>query len=196
MSQKWKVGIFLFHDVEVLDFAGPFEVFSVTYANNGEKPFDVTTVSETGELLQARNGLRIQPDYHFQNAPKFDILVIPGGPGTREIEHNQKVIKWIEGQMQSVSLMTSVCTGAFLLAKAGLLTNLKCTKHWGSLERLQKEYPDIDVKAGVKFIDEGNIITSAGISAGINMSFHVLQRLVGREIAKATAHRMEYDIEL
>ncbi|UOQ50184.1 DJ-1/PfpI family protein [Gracilibacillus caseinilyticus] len=196
MSKKWKVGIFLFNDVEVLDFAGPFEVFSVTYDNNGEKPFDVKTVSETGEMVQARNGLRILPDYHFENAPEFDILVIPGGSGTREIEHNQKVIHWIQQQMQSVTLMTSVCTGAFLLAKAGLLTKRKCTTHWGSLERLQKEYPAIDVKSEVKFVDEGNIITSAGISAGINMSFHVLQRLVGKETANATAHRMEYDMEL
>ena len=125
-NKQWRVGIFLFDEVEVLDFAGPFEVFSVTSLENDEKPFIVETVSEKGNIVYARNGLKVQPDYNFDNMPQFDILIIPGGPGAREKEiHNENVIKWIADQMQNVQIMTSVCTGALLLAKAGLLKGKK-----------------------------------------------------------------------
>ena len=185
----------MFDDVEVLDFAGPFEVFSVTALENGEKPFIVETISEKGNIINARNGLKVQPDYSFDNMPRFDILIIPGGLGAREREiHNKKVIKWIANEMKNVQLMTSVCTGALLLAKAGLLKGKKGTTHWASLERLENEFPEVDVQRGVKFVDEGNIITSGGISAGINMSFHIVKRLSGSKVAQETAERMEYDI--
>ncbi|WP_312092129.1 DJ-1/PfpI family protein [Niallia sp.] len=194
---QWKVGIFLFNDVEVLDFAGPFEVFSVTTKEDGTKPFLVKTISENGQMIHARNGLKVLPDYSFDTMPKFDILIIPGGPGAREREvHNENVIQWISQQMDVVELMTSVCTGALLLAKVGLLDGKKATTHWASLERLEKEYPQVSVVKNVKFVDEGKIITSGGISAGINMSFHIVKRLVGAEITKKTAKRMEYDIEI
>lgn len=196
-QQKWRVGILLFDDVEVLDFAGPFEVFSVTVLENNEKPFIVETVSEKGNTINARNGLKVQPDYGFENMPLFDILIIPGGLGAREREiHNTHIIKWIADQKQKVQLMTSVCTGALLLAKAGLLKNKKCTTHWASLDRLEKEFPDVDVQQGVKFVDEGDIVTSAGISAGINMSFHIIRRLLGSDVAQNTASRMEYDLDM
>ncbi|WP_221568911.1 DJ-1/PfpI family protein [Alkalihalobacillus sp. TS-13] len=194
-TKQWRVGIFLFHDVEVLDFAGPFEVFSVTTLENGDKPFVVNTISEQGNLICARNGLKVQPDFNFENMPPFDILIIPGGLGAREREiHNDHVIKWIENEKENVQLMTSVCTGSLLLAKAGLLKGKKATTHWSSLERLKKEFPEVVVQHGVKFVDEGNIVTSGGISAGINMSFHIVKRLLGTEVAKETAKRMEYDI--
>lgn len=129
--------------------------------------------------------------------PAFDILIIPGGIGAREREvHNEQVIQWIREQMQQVELMASVCTGAFLLAKAGLLTGKRATTHWASLERMEKDFPEVVVQKGVKFVDEGNIVTSAGISAGINMSFHIIKRLVGAEVAEQTAKIMEYDIVL
>ncbi|MED1783487.1 DJ-1/PfpI family protein [Brevibacillus fortis] len=197
-SKQWRVGIFIFDDVEVLDFAGPLEVFSVTsMENDSHTPFLVKTVSEKGNMIQTLNGLKVQPDYSFDNMPVFDILIIPGGVGAREREvHNEQVINWIREQMQQVELMASVCTGAFLLAKAGLLTGKKATTHWVSLERLEKEFPEVIVQKGVKFIDEGNIVTSAGISAGINMSFHIIKRLVGAEVAEQTAKTMEYDIVL
>ncbi|UJL47101.1 DJ-1/PfpI family protein [Virgibacillus sp. NKC19-16] len=194
-NRQWKVGIFLFDNVEVLDFAGPFEVFSVTTSENGEKPFAVETISEVGNMVSARNGLKVQPDYSIDNMPQFDILIIPGGLGAREREiHNENVIKWIANQKQNVQLMTSVCTGSLLLAKAGLLKNKKCTTHWASLERLEKEFPEVDVQRDVKFVDEKDIITSGGISAGINMSFHIVKRLLGDKVAQKTAKRMEYDI--
>ncbi|MGN7891901.1 DJ-1/PfpI family protein [Bacillus sp. 22475] len=196
MMNKWSVGIFLFNEVEVLDFAGPFEVFSVTEVNE-EKPFTVYTVSENGEMITARNGLKVQPDYSIENLPPVNILIIPGGLGAREYEiKNEIVIKWIRQQMKEVTLMTSVCTGALLLAKAGLLEGLKATTHWASIEKFQNEFQNVEVIENVKFVDEGHIITSAGISAGINMAFHIVKNLLGMHVAEDTAKRMEYDISL
>ncbi|ANC08318.1 MULTISPECIES: DJ-1/PfpI family protein [Bacillus] len=196
MMNKWSVGIFLFNEVEVLDFAGPFEVFSVTEVNE-EKPFTVYTVSENGEMITARNGLKVQPDYSIENLPPVDILIIPGGLGAREYEiKNEIVIKWIRQQMKEVKLMTSVCTGALLLAKAGLLEGLKATTHWDSIEKFKNEFQNVEVIENVKFVDEGHIITSAGISAGINMAFHIVKNLLGMHVAEDTAKRMEYDISL
>lgn len=196
MLKQWKVGIFLFDEVEVLDFAGPFEAFSLTMLpGQKEKPFLVQTVSQKAELIMARNGLRVLPDYSFDNAPEFDILVIPGGYGAEEIEiRNEPVIGWIREQGQRIMLLASVCTGAFLLAKAGLLDGRRATTHWMDIDRLTSEFPDINVIRDVKFVDEDAIITSGGVSAGINMSLHIIERLLGSEISLATAKRMEYDL--
>lgn len=193
---KWSVGIFLFNEVEVLDFAGPFEVFSITKVHE-EKPFTVYTVSQNGEMITARNGLKVKPDYSIEDLPPVDILTIPGGKGARENEvKNDIVINWVRQQMKEVKLMTSVCTGALLLAKAGLLEGLKATTHWASIQTFKKDFPNVEVMENVKFVDEGHIITSAGISAGINMSFHIVKNLLGVEIAEETAKNMEYDIDL
>ncbi|MCU5533126.1 MULTISPECIES: DJ-1/PfpI family protein [Bacillus cereus group] len=196
MMNKWSVGIFLFNDVEVLDFAGPFEVFSITKVHE-EKPFTVYTVSQNGEMITARNGLKVKPDYSIEDLPPVDILIIPGGKGARENEvKNDIIINWVRQQMKEVKLMTSVCTGALLLAKAGLLEGLKATTHWASIQTFKKDFPNVEVMENVKFVDEGHIITSAGISAGINMSFHIVKNLLGVEIAEETAKNMEYDIDL
>ncbi|MCU5446311.1 DJ-1/PfpI family protein [Bacillus cereus] len=194
MMNKWSVGIFLFNEVEVLDFAGPFEVFSITKVHE-EKPFTVYTVSQNGEMITARNGLKVKPDYSIEDLPPVDILIIPGGKGARENEvKNDIIINWVRQQMKEVKLMTSVCTGALLLAKAGLLEGLKATTHWASIQTFKKDFPNVEVMENVKFVDEGHIITSAGISAGINMSFHIVKNLLGVEIAEETAKNMEYDI--
>ncbi|MDA1652387.1 MULTISPECIES: DJ-1/PfpI family protein [unclassified Bacillus cereus group] len=196
MMNKWSIGIFLFDDVEVLDFAGPFEVFSVTEVDE-EKPFTVYTVSQNGEMITARNGLKVQPDYSIEDLPPVDILIIPGGKGARENEvKNDIIINWVRQQMKEVKLMTSVCTGALLLAKAGLLEGVKATTHWASIQTFKKDFPNVEVIENVKFVDEGHIITSAGISAGINMSFHIVKNLLGVEVAEDTAKSMEYDIDL
>ncbi|HFK1399286.1 MULTISPECIES: DJ-1/PfpI family protein [Bacillus] len=196
MMNKWSVGIFLFNEVEVLNFAGPFEVFSITKVHE-EKPFTVYTVSQNGEMITARNGLKVKPDYSIEDLPPVDILIIPGGKGARENEvKNDIIINWVRQQMKEVKLMTSVCTGALLLAKAGLLEGLKATTHWASIQTFKKDFPNVEVMENVKFVDEGHIITSAGISAGINMSFHIVKNLLGVEIAEETAKSMEYDIDL
>lgn len=197
MKKQWTVGILLFDEVEVLDFAGPFEVLSVTtYEDFSTNAFKVSTVSETGEIIYARNGLKVQPDYSFENAPSFDIIVIPGGPGARETQiRNERVLEWIAIQMTNVQIMTSVCTGAFLLAKAGLLNGKTATTHWFTYDRFENEFPKVTLQRNVKFVDQGNIMTSAGVSAGINMSFHIVNRLLGKEITLSTARGMEYDIK-
>ncbi|UOQ86555.1 DJ-1/PfpI family protein [Gracilibacillus salinarum] len=190
------VGILLFNEVEVLDFAGPFEVFSLAAdLETGENFFRVVTITEKDDALQARNGLQVLPDYHFDNHPKLDLLIVPGGYGAEEIEiHNPNVIEWILKQQSEVDIIASVCTGALLLAKAGMLDGKKATTHWLDLDRLANEFPKVDVLRGVKFVDQGVLVTSAGISAGINMSFHLLVRLCGKAVAEQTAKRMEYDI--
>lgn len=196
MDEKIKVGIFLFNDVEVLDFAGPFEVFSLSSKNN-EKLFEVITIGETDELITARNGLKVLPMASFKDKLKLDILIIPGGYGAEKIEiKNQITINWIKEQKDKVKILASVCTGAFLLAESGILDNKSATTHWMDIDRLEKEYPKIRIIKNLKFVDEGNIITSGGISAGINMSFHIIKKLFGVNIAKSTAKRMEYDIEI
>lgn len=190
------IGILLFNEVEVLDFAGPFEVFSITtYKTSSDQPFKVHTVAQSKDLIRTRNGLKILPDYDFKDAPQFDILIIPGGYGAEEIEiHNTELINWIKKNMDSVDIMASVCTGAFLLAEAGLLDGKQATTHWMDIDRLEKEYPKVNVRRKVKFVDASPIITSGGISAGINMSFYIIKKLLGEEIATATAKRMEYDL--
>lgn len=198
MLEQKNVGILLFDEVEVLDFAGPFEVFSITtYIGCNEKAFKVHTVAQTKHLIKARNGLKIQPDYDFCDAPQFDILIIPGGYGAEEIEiHNSKIIKWIKDNINHADIVASVCTGAFLLAEAGLLDGKQATTHWMDINRLEKEYTKVNVQRNVKFIDESPIITSGGISAGINMSFYIIKKLLGEEVADFTAKRMEYDINI
>ncbi|WP_336245831.1 DJ-1/PfpI family protein [Paenibacillus apiarius] len=192
------VGILLFNDVEVLDFAGPFEVFAVTgqTLTTASSPFLVKTVSEDGKLVTARNGLKLQPDYSYADAPQFDILIIPGGPGSRTEMYNKATIKWVQERMDKVDIMASVCTGALILAEAGLLDGKTVTTHWNSYDRLESDYLSLTVKRNVKFVDEGKIVTSGGISAGINMSFHLVKRLLGKEVAANTAKMMEYDIDL
>ncbi len=192
---KKTVGIFIFNEVEVLDFAGPFEVFSKA-ENDGEKLFDVVTIGEDTALKTARNGLLVKPGHDFKDAPECDILIIPGGYGAEQIEiHNHRVISWINSQAEKVEILASVCTGALLLAKAGLLKGKKATTHWMDLSRLRDEFEDIEVIEGVKFVDQGNILTAGGISAGINLSFHIVGRYYGPEIVDITARRMEYDVE-
>ena len=191
-----KVGIVIFNEVEVLDFAGPYEVFSLASKGN-EKIFEVKTISETGKLISARNGLKVLPDFSYQNEPIFDLLIVPGGYGAEEIEiKNPVMIEWLKSQQNKVEILASVCTGALLLAEAGILDNKRATTHWMDYDRLEKEYPKVEVVRGVKFVDEGHILTSGGISAGINMSFHIIKRLFGAEVVKDLAKRMEYDIEI
>jgi len=195
MKTKLKVGILLFNEVEVLDFAGPFEVFSLPEKDN-QKLFDVITIAETSATISARNGLQIVPDTTFLNQPELDILIVPGGYGASQIEiKNPVVINWIKEQHSKVQLTASVCTGSLLLATCGLLNNKKATTHWMHLDEFTHKYPNTTVVRNVKYVDDG-IITSAGISAGINMSFYIVENLFGKEIAKFTAKRMEYDLHI
>lgn len=188
-----KVAIFLFNDVEVLDFAGPFEVFSVTSELNEPKPFEVLTVAETVGEIKARNGLRVHPDRTFSDSLQPDILIIPGGLGTRPLMNHPPVIDWIKTSSQSAELVLSVCTGSLLLAKAGLLEGLEATTHHLALELLKEVAPQTTVLAKQRVVDNGRIVTSGGISAGIDMSLYVIEKILGKEVATKTAEYMEYE---
>lgn len=190
------VGILIFDDVEVLDFCGPFEVFSVARPvgshDDEARLFDAVTVSETARTVSARHGLKVEPDYTIQNHPPLDILVVPGGRGTRKEMHNSALLAWIEAQDRRTELTTSVCTGAFLLAELGLLSGKRATTHWGSVPFMRETYKDVTIEENVRFVDEGHVVTSAGISAGIDVSLHLVARLHGADVAAWTARRMEY----
>lgn len=189
------VGIVLFDDVEVLDFAGPFEVFAVA-GNITEGGFTVVTVAEwadTTKPIIARNGLKIVPDYALADAPHLDLLVVPGGQGTRREVSNPKLIGWIKRRAAEAQLTTSVCTGAFLLAETGILAGKTATTHWASVERMAQTYTMVHVRGDARFVDEGDIVTSAGVSAGIDMALYVVGRLKGAAVAAKTARHIEYD---
>ena len=197
MQQK-TVGIFLFNEVEVLDFAGPFEVFSLAESeNNSERAFRVCTIARTNAPIRARNGLTVLPAYDFSSAPKLDLLIVPGGYGAEELEIREpETIRWLQSMAGQVEIVASICTGAFLLAEAGLLNGKRATTHWMDLDRLEREYPAVQVLRNTRFVDEGAILTSGGISAGIDLSLYLVQRLLGAPASKKTARRMEYDCSI
>lgn len=189
------VGVVLFDDVEVLDFAGPFEVFSVA-GNLTEGSITCVTVAERADAnapIKARGGLKIVPDYTLNDAPHLDILVIPGGYGTRREVANPRLIGWIKRRAADATLTTSVCTGSFLLAETGILAGKTATTHWASVERMQETYTMVTVRGDARYVEEDNIFTSAGVSAGIDMALAVVARLKGAAIAARTARQMEYD---
>lgn len=190
-----KVLILLFDEVEVLDFAGPFEVFGVARDEAGQSLFEVLTVSESGGLVRARNGLLIQPHCGFADCPPPDLLILPGGRGTRPLVTQRAVIDWIVTQNQQSQITASVCTGAFLLGAAGLLNGLEATTYHDEFEALAQLAPKAALQPGRRFTDNGRILTSAGISAGIDMSLYIVAKLFGRERALATARYMEYALQ-
>lgn len=192
------IAIYLYHDVEVLDFAGPYEVF--TTANRvlkrqnpeAECTFRVFTVALDLELVRARAGLAVKPDCTIHSHPDVDVLLVPGGVISAELERTE-VIHWIADQYPKATLAASVCTGAFLLAKAGLLQGKSATTHWEDIADLRAMFPEISVQENRRWVDEGRVITSAGISAGIDMSLHLVERLAGRQLAIDTARQLEVE---
>ncbi|MCW5910352.1 MAG: DJ-1/PfpI family protein [Cyclobacteriaceae bacterium] len=196
-----KIAIVLFNEVEVLDFAGLFEVFSVTGKRNLGEPYEVFTVAET-EIIVARNNLVIKPAYLFSNAPAADIFLVPGGGGyyadgrplgSRREMDNPVMLEWIKQQHARSKLTLSVCTGALMLAKTGLLNGLMATTHFMAVDALKEISPTTKVLADERYVDNGKIILSAGVSAGIDMAFYVVAKLQGQEVACETARYMQYD---
>ena len=189
---KKNTAILLFDDVEVLDFAGPFEVFSVTNELDDYSILNVYTVARERAPVKARNGLSINPDYAINEAPAPGILIVPGGIGTRPVLQQHDVISWIKESANRAEKVLSVCTGALLLAKAGLLEGLRATTHHQVFEELAALAPNTEIVKGERFVDNGKIITSGGISAGIDMSLYVIELICGRDTAQRTAAYMEY----
>jgi transcriptional regulator GlxA family with amidase domain len=190
-----QVALFLFERVEVLDFAGPFEVFSTAQDEAGQSLFKVMTFSIDGQLLRARNGLQVVPDYSLLTLPPHDILIIPGGPNAAIETQMQNIalMGWIAAQKANAELLLSVCTGSWMLAKAGVLAGRPATTYHTDYDRLRALEPTVITREGERWVDSGDIITSAGVSAGIDMSLYVVGKLHGAATAEATARRMEYE---
>ena len=196
MDRK-RVGILVFPNVEVLDFCGPFEVFSVTRLNEEARreepsPFEVLLVAERMDTVVATGGLKVVPDVTIDRCPPLDILVVPGGWGTRTEVHNQRLIDWIGERGRSVETLTSVCTGSMLLGQAKLLDGRRATTHWRSLSRMRDAFPAVTVEEKLHVVEDGHVVTSAGISAGIDMALRIVIRYFGEAVARATVRNMEY----
>lgn len=189
---KKNIAILLFDDVEVLDFAGPFEVFAVTNELLGNDTFEVFTVAEGIGTVRARNGLKLVPHYTLEQCPAAHLLVIPGGFGTRALLRKPAFLEWVRIRARSAEIVMSVCTGALVLAQLRLLDGLKATTHHECLDLLRELAPNTTIMADLRFVDNGRIITAAGISAGIDCSLHVVERLLGSDAAATTARYMEY----
>jgi len=189
---KRTVAILVFDEVEVLDFAGPFEVFAVTDELGDYQLFRVLTVAPEKRPIRARNGLGVVPDHGITDCPPPDLLIVPGGFGTRALLKDQRVLDWIRSCNATAEIVASVCTGAVVLGRAGLLDGLQATTHHECFGLLRENAPRATVIETDRFVDNGRILTAAGISAGIDMSLHLVKRLHGAVIAQKTARYMEY----
>jgi transcriptional regulator GlxA family with amidase domain len=198
--EKWNVGILIFDGVEVLDLAGPFEVLSRTRLVPGTEsrrsdesaPFNVFTVARDREAVTATGGLVVVPGHSFDDAPPIDLLIVPGGFGTRPLLQDEETIEWIRRTAAQARQTASVCTGSLLLARAGLLDGRRATTHWGAFGLLGSLGRDVTVDRESRFVDDG-VMTSAGVASGIDLAFHVVERLLGKEVADETARYIEYE---
>ncbi len=187
----------IFDSVEVLDVAGPFEVFSVTRLNEQHRlqelsPFKVIMIAEKADQITAIGGLRLIPNFDMDNCPELDLLMVPRGLGTRNEVNNTKLIEWISKKSSNTPLTASVCTGSCLLGKAGLLDGRDATTHWKAFDFLHESAPKAHIVKNVLFTLKEPIFTSAGVAAGIDLALCIVSHFFGRDIGKATARHMEY----
>lgn len=192
-----RVGILVFPEVEVLDFCGPFEVFSVVRLDEDRRreepsPYEVRLLARTLDPVVATGGLKVLPDATLDAAGPLDILVVPGGWGTRALLRDDSLIAWIASHGPTTPLIASVCTGAVLLGQAGLLDGREATTHWRAIDWMRSLFPHVTVRDDLRVVDTGPIVTSAGISAGIDMALAIVARHHGDPVARATARHMEY----
>ena len=181
------VAILISEGLNVIDFSGPWGVFeSVSLPNSTESPFRLFTIAEKEEMVVSGSGLKLMPHYTFANAPEMKVVVIPAQKGS------DAMIEWLRKTAPTADVTMSVCTGAFKLAKAGLLSGKAATTHHDFLDELQKKYPDIQVKRGVRFVENEKISTAGGLTSGTDLALRVVERYFGREVAQATAVYMEY----
>jgi transcriptional regulator GlxA family with amidase domain len=187
------VALLLFDEVEVLDFCGPLEVFGAARGPGEDQPFYVYTVAEKAEPVQARHGLSVNPNFTFANCPPPALLLVPGGRGTRREIGNPALVDWVKAQAGRVELLLSVCTGALLLARAGLLDGLAATTHFLAFDELRALAPRTTCYPSQRYVDNGRIILAAGVSAGIDLALYVVERLLGATYASETARFIQYD---
>jgi len=186
------VGILLFDDIELLDFAGPYEVFAVADELNDHTLFDVFTLSETSQEVRTVHGLRVQPDYAIDRSPHIDILVIPGGDGTKAVIKNKALLDWIRDAYDKSAITFSVCSGARIPAILGLLTGMEFATHHAVVEDVTALAPDGIYRKDRRFVDNGRLMTAAGISAGIDLALHIVEKLYGASVKEQTMQYMEY----
>lgn len=196
-AMSFEVAILVFDAVEALDFAGPYEVFTTASRVHGrahpdaQALFDVSCVSSDGNSVRARAGLRVLPEHSFANSPGCDVLIVPGGVVDAAMA-DTATLDWIARTSAGSQITASVCTGAFLLAASGVLRSGRVTTHWEDVADLRTRFPALNVVEGPRWIDNGALLTSAGISAGIDMSLHLVARLAGQALAERTAQQMDY----
>lgn len=194
MSNPRNVAILVFDDVEVLDFSGPYEVFNVAAEVTAPPQFYVYSVGITGRPVTTRGRFTVTPRYSIDDCPQAEILVVPGGFGTRPLIRHDGLIAWLTTQAGRVELLLSVCTGALLLAKAGLLANCSATTHHNAFDRLQELSPTTRIVKDRRFVQASeSILTSGGISAGIDLALHVVEKLSGKAVYAEVVEEMEYN---
>jgi transcriptional regulator GlxA family with amidase domain len=189
------IGILLFDGVEELDAVGPWEVLAAWTRHFPDDGFAVTCLSRSGGEALGAKGLSLGAHHSIADSPPLEVLVHPGGQGTRPLMLDDEHLAWVRSQRTDVPLMTSVCTGSLIYAAAGLLRGRPATTHWGSLDLLRETDPTIEVRPDDRFVDDGDVITSAGVSAGIDMALHLVDRLAGVERAREVRRYIQYDPE-
>ncbi|GAA2757636.1 DJ-1/PfpI family protein [Actinopolymorpha rutila] len=187
-----QIGIVLFDGVEELDAVGPWEVLAFWTRQHPGDGFAVSCLSREGGAVECAKGLTVQAHYSFADAPECDVVLHPGGRGTRPLLHDQSHLDWVRGQRETAALMTSVCTGSLVYAAAGILNGRPATTHWGSVDLLGDLDPTVRVLPDERFVDDGDVITSAGVSAGIDMALHLVARLAGVERARQVRRGIQY----
>ena len=189
MTDQKTIGIVLYEEAEELDFVGPYEALAM-FAKYIDKDWRVVTVAQTAEPVRAGHDLRVVPDCSFADCPPLDVVLVPGGLGSRKEVDNAAMIEFLRAQGGQAQWVTSVCTGAFLLSRAGFLNGRRATSHWASLDRLREE-PGVEV-VEERFVQDGNVITAAGVSAGIDMALYLIGLLKDEEAARNVQKLMEY----
>jgi transcriptional regulator GlxA family with amidase domain len=187
------IGILLFSGVEELDAVGPWEVLSHWTKNFPQDGYDVFCLSAAGGVVECAKGLVVQAHFSYATAPSLEVLIYPGGEGTRLHLQDPAQLDWVREQRLNTPLMISVCTGALVFAAAGLLKHRPATTYWAALDHLAELDPSIAIRTQERFVDDGDVITAAGVSAGIDMALHLVARLAGDERARVVRRGIQYD---
>jgi transcriptional regulator GlxA family with amidase domain len=192
-STRRHIGIFLFDGVEELDAVGPWEVLASWTQQHPGDGWSVSSFSGRGASVRGAKNLRLGAQHSTADAPRFDVLIHPGGIGTRQLMRDPDHLAWVRAQRAAVPLMASVCTGSLVYAAAGMLTGRRATTHWASLNLLSETDPTVITDVEARFVDDGDVITSAGVSAGIDMALHLVSRLASPARAREVRRYVQYD---